>query len=126
MEKLPISRAPMIAGRTRCSPGPMAHLKAFICLVGVFTMTVMGCSHSQEIGFNRYLIQTPFGKRTSYEAAVEKLAALAARKCPQGYRKANDYHRGGSGGRYLVWDISCSESRPNYRLPPDNPEPQGL
>ena len=76
-------------------------------LIALLT-ALAGCSSKVgEVGFNRYIIETPYGDDIPYADAVATLTDEALGICDGEYRKVNDYDTAQGSKRLLVWEVGC-------------------
>ena len=74
----------------------------------VLVVGLAGCaSKTETLGFNRYVIETPYGEDVSYGSAVAILTEEAIDICGEDYRKVHDYDTVSGSRRVLVWEIGC-------------------
>src|SRR5262245_29677924 len=79
-----------------------------ILLLSLFAMLVACASpETNEIAFNRYTVQTPYGDDIPYDVAVDRLTRKSEKICDEGFRKVNDYDTSVTGEKLLVWEIVC-------------------
>jgi len=72
------------------------------------TVLLVGCAGgSGGIGFNRYMLNTPYGDDISYASAVAELTEQAIDICGEDYRKVHDYDTTQGSKRILVWEVGC-------------------
>lgn len=81
-------------------------MRSLQCLL--LLLVLGGCaSTAGNVGFNRYIINAPYGDNIPYDRAVAKLEAEATRICGADYRKVHDYDTVQGSKRILVWEVGC-------------------
>ena len=74
----------------------------------LLVLGLSGCASQQAmLGFNRYVIDTPYGGDVSYAAAMVTLTEHAIDICGEDYRKVHDFDTAQGSKRILVWEIGC-------------------
>ena len=74
----------------------------------LLVLGLSGCASQQAmLGFNRYVIDTPYGGDVSYAAAMATLTEHAIDICGEDYRKVHDFDTAQGSKRILVWEIGC-------------------